>query len=57
MVNGTAIVPVFDVPEDQPALAVLADAMPDRRIVPVPAIEIFRGGGGIHCITQQQPLP
>lgn len=50
-----AVVPVFDAPEDEAALAVLADAMPEREIVPLPAIEIFRGGGGPHCITQREP--
>ena len=53
--NGAVIVPVFDVPEDAPALAVIADCFPGREVVPVPAVEVFRGGGGVHCITQQEP--
>jgi agmatine deiminase len=57
MANGTAIVPVFDDPHDQPALQKLAELMPERQIVPVPAREILLGGGNIHCITQQQPKP
>jgi len=28
----------------------------DREIVSVPAVDIFKGGGGVHCITQQEPL-
>ena len=28
---------------------------PDRRIAAVDAEPIFRNGGGVHCITQQQP--
>jgi agmatine deiminase len=30
-------------------------AYPDRSIVPVALMDLFRGGGGIHCITQQEP--
>ncbi|MFB6634879.1 agmatine deiminase family protein [Streptomyces sp. NPDC056362] len=33
----------------------LAAAYPGRRVVPVDAVPIFSRGGGIHCITQQQP--
>jgi len=57
MANGAAIVPVFGDPYDQPALQKLAELMPEREIVPVPAREILLGGGNIHCITQQQPRP
>jgi agmatine deiminase len=53
--NGGAIVPTFDDPHDQRALEVLQGAMPDRKVVGVPAREILLGGGNIHCITQQQP--
>ena len=28
---------------------------PGRIITQIDAIDIFSGGGGIHCITQQQP--
>ncbi len=57
MANNAAIVPIFDDPHDQPALQKLAELMPEREIVPVPAREILLGGGNIHCITQQQPRP
>lgn len=53
--NGGVIVPVFDDPQDAPALAKLAELYPDREIVPVPGREILLGGGNVHCITQQQP--
>ena len=55
LANGGVVVPVFDLPTDAPALAIIRDVFPDREIVAVPALEVFRGGGGIHCITQQQP--
>jgi agmatine deiminase len=34
---------------------VLQTAYPGREIVLVDAKQIFANGGGIHCITQQQP--
>jgi agmatine deiminase len=40
---------------DGAAREILADAYPGRRVVTVDSREIFARGGGIHCITQQQP--
>ncbi|WP_236653511.1 agmatine deiminase family protein [Streptacidiphilus melanogenes] len=54
--NGGVVVPVGGVPEqDEGALAVLASAFPDRKVVGVPTRTVAWGGGGIHCITQQVP--
>lgn len=57
LVNGGLIMPGFDDPADARAKQVLAAAFPDRRIVQIAALDIVRGGGGIHCITQQMPRP
>ena len=54
--NGGLVIPCFDDPADAEALAIFREVFPDRQIVQVPALDILRGGGGIHCITQQQPL-
>ncbi|MFT4230883.1 MAG: agmatine deiminase family protein [Microbacterium sp.] len=40
---------------DARARDILAEAYPGRRVVTVDARPIFARGGGIHCITQQQP--
>ena len=53
--NGGVVLPEFDDPMDQPALEAVAAAFPDRAIVQLPALELTKGGGCIHCITQQQP--
>ncbi|MEC8868174.1 MAG: agmatine deiminase family protein [Pseudomonadota bacterium] len=53
--NGGVILPEFNDPMDQAAVEAVAAAFPDRAIVQLPAIEITKGGGCIHCITQQQP--
>ncbi|WP_406110990.1 agmatine/peptidylarginine deiminase [Kitasatospora purpeofusca] len=55
LANGGVVVPVADHPEDASALAVIAAAFPDRKVVGVRARVIAFGGGGVHCITQQLP--
>ncbi len=53
--NDAVILCAFDDPNDEVAKAILENAYPGREIVLVDAREIFARGGGIHCITQQQP--
>lgn len=44
-----------DARADEAAEAVLREAYPGRRVVTLDSRAIFARGGGIHCITQQQP--
>ncbi|MFD2757211.1 agmatine deiminase family protein [Gulosibacter faecalis] len=53
--NDAVIACGFADPNDAEAFEVLADAYPGREIVAIDARPIFARGGGIHCITQQQP--
>ena len=57
LANGAAVVPVTgdDRSADERALALIAAALPDREVVAVPGATLARGGGGVHCITQQVP--
>ncbi|QIS16902.1 hypothetical protein F5544_17720 [Nocardia arthritidis] len=55
VVNDGVICCGFGDPNDAVARDILAEAYPGRRVVTVDAREIFARGGGIHCITQQQP--
>ncbi|GAB3411978.1 agmatine deiminase family protein [Schumannella luteola] len=56
VLNGGVIACGFgDEKSDAEARAILADAYPGREVVTVDARAIFARGGGIHCITQQQP--
>ncbi|MBW2240631.1 MAG: agmatine deiminase family protein [Deltaproteobacteria bacterium] len=55
LANGVALVPVFGVPSDERALAVLREVLPDRRLAPIPARDLVLGLGACHCLTQQEP--
>ncbi len=55
VVNGGVVACTFDDPQDADSLAVLERAYAGRRVVGVDARPLFARGGGIHCITQQQP--
>lgn len=55
LANGGVVMPAFVDPADDEAFKTMRKAFPDREVTAVPAIDIVRGGGGIHCITQQIP--
>jgi agmatine deiminase len=53
--NGAVVAPAYGVAEDEQVAETLRHAYPEREVVMVPLRDLFRGGGGIHCITQQEP--
>jgi agmatine deiminase len=53
--NAGVVACSFGDVRDAAAAEVLADSYPGRSIVTVDARPLFARGGGIHCITQQQP--
>jgi agmatine deiminase len=53
--NDAVIAPAYLRPSDAEVADVLRGAYPDREIVMLPIGAIATGGGGFHCITQQQP--
>lgn len=55
VLNNGVLLCSFDDPRDKEAKAILREVYPGREIVLVDAKELFKRGGGIHCITQQQP--
>ncbi len=57
VVNGGVIACGFGDVRDADAAAILAEQYPGRRVMTVDARPLFERGGGIHCITQQQPAP
>jgi agmatine deiminase len=55
--NGGVVMPSFNDPMDIQAVNTLQSLFPDRKVVAVSAREILLGGGAVHCIVQQIPLP
>lgn len=55
VINGAVLACVFQDPADDRALALLREYYPGREVIGIDARPLFARGGGIHCITQQQP--
>lgn len=56
IINGAVLVPVYDLPTDDDALAVIAEAFPGRETVPVPSMPLIRQHGSVHCASMQVPF-
>ncbi|MFA5572736.1 MAG: agmatine deiminase family protein [Candidatus Bathyarchaeia archaeon] len=54
--NSKVLVPVFDHPNDERALAILQELFPTRKVVGICCKDLVYGFGTIHCISQQQPI-
>jgi agmatine deiminase len=54
--NGAVLCPGFSDAHDDKAREILSDVYPGRDILVIESRALFAMGGGIHCITQQQPL-
>ncbi|MEM7458823.1 MAG: agmatine deiminase family protein [Pseudomonadota bacterium] len=53
--NGHVFMPVYEDEYSRQAAAEMAAAMPDHKIIGLPARNILSGGGAFHCMTQQVP--
>lgn len=53
--NNAVILCAFGDPNDEVAKGILEKAYPGRLVELIDARPLFARGGGIHCITQQQP--
>jgi len=53
--NDGVVMPSYGVNEDRAARDIFRAIYPDRQILTVAIDDIACGGGGIHCITQQEP--
>jgi len=55
LANGAVIMPRYGIDADERARAVYQRLFPKHDIVQLDICGVAVGGGGIHCITQQQP--
>ncbi|SKB92567.1 agmatine deiminase [Lachnospiraceae bacterium] len=58
--NDTVLVPQFggeNAESDARAVEILKNLCPDRKVIGIDSRAILLGGGNIHCITQQIPMP
>jgi agmatine deiminase len=53
--NKVVLVPVFNDPNDAPAVRALQKLFPKRTVVPIYCRDFVLGLGTLHCCTQQQP--
>lgn len=53
--NTSVVVPNYNEPTDAEANAIIQRLYPNRKVVGVNVLELWRDGGAIHCVTQQQP--
>lgn len=57
LANKGIVMPAFGHEKaDKAALELFRKLFPTYAINQIDALDVFAGGGGIHCITQQQPL-
>jgi agmatine/peptidylarginine deiminase len=55
IVDGAVLMPAYGDEADGPAARVLAEAFPDREIVPVDCRPLIWQNGSLHCLTMQLP--
>ena len=56
IVNGAVLYPTYAQPDlDAEARRVIAEAFPDRELVPIDCRSIIRQHGSLHCCTMQYP--
>ena len=55
IVNGAVLVPTYQDPADEQALAVLRDCFPEREVVGINCLPIIYQYGSLHCLTMQLP--
>ena len=54
--NGGIVLPAFGHEAyDKKAYELFSQLFPNKDLTQIDALDVFAGGGGIHCITQQQP--
>lgn len=53
--NGCVLVPTYRSGNDQKAINIIQQHMPDRKVIGVDCTDLILGLGAIHCVSQQEP--
>ena len=53
--NDMILVPTYNDVRDRVALGILAELVPDRKVIGIHCGDWILGGGPLHCSTQQEP--
>jgi agmatine deiminase len=53
--NTVVLVPTYNDPNDTVALGIVQQLYPDRAVIGIDVRNLYRWGGMVHCVTQQQP--
>jgi agmatine deiminase len=54
--NTVVLVPNYNDPNDKIANAIIQKLYSDRTVIGIDVRELYKEGGMIHCVTQQQPV-
>lgn len=54
--NEVVLVPNYNDVNDKVANEIIQDLYPDREVIGIDIRELYKDGGMIHCVTQQQPI-
>ena len=55
VLNNAVIVPCYNQVTDDQACSIIQEAYPNYSIVPFQCTEIIQEGGGLHCLSLNQP--
>ncbi|MGE7911125.1 agmatine deiminase family protein [Lysinibacillus xylanilyticus] len=54
--NTVVLVPNYNDPNDKIANNIIQKLYPNRKVIGIDVRELYKDGGMIHCVTQQQPV-
>lgn len=55
IINEAVLVPVYGLPQDKPALEILASCFPGKEIIAINCRVLIEQHGSLHCVTMQYP--
>lgn len=55
IINGAVLVPTYDDPADETALASIKECFPEREVIGISCLPLILQHGSLHCVTMQLP--